>query len=76
MKVKLTGKTKHGKNRIAQHGAVWNVIGHDDFRGRDAWILQSLDKTMGGFADGSRVHDMRWVHVVNDDNFDWEIVDE
>lgn len=76
MKVKLTGKTKHGKNRIAQHGAVWNVIGHGSFRGRSAWMLESLDTTMGGFADGIRIHDKRWVHKDNDNDFDWVIVDE
>ena len=75
MKVKLTGKTNHGKNRIAQHGAVWNVIGHGSFHGRCSWMLESLNKTTGR-SDGIRIHDKRWVNKVNDKNFDLEMVDE
>ena len=25
MKVKLKGKTRHGKNRVSQHGDLWKV---------------------------------------------------
>ena len=26
MKVKLKGKTRHGKNRVSQHGDLWEVV--------------------------------------------------
>ena len=61
-RVRLTGKTRHGKNRINQHGDVWVVensgmaLGQGTiisgsaigrFRGREAIGLRSLNKTEG-----------------------------
>ena len=76
MLLKLTGKTNHGKNRINQHGEIWRVKEDSTFRGQPAWHLQSIDKTFGGFKDGHRDFDGRWVLKQNDPNFDWEIVEE
>ena len=64
----LKGKTRHGKNRIHQHGEVWNVIGEGKFQGADAWHLQSLNKTFK--VKGEKFHDGRWVLKNNDPNFE------
>ncbi len=65
MRVRLQGKTRHGKNRINQHGAVWWVTHKGSFRGQPALSLQSLERTFMGRFDG------RWVLERNDENFDW-----
>ena len=72
--VRLIGKTKHGKERIRQHGEVWIIKAEAPFNGRPTWSLQSIEKTFGGFKDGHREHDRRWVLKQDDPNFDWEFV--
>jgi hypothetical protein len=57
-KVLLRGKTRHGKNRINQHGNIWLVENIDKFGGEPAMFLRSLNKTEG-----------RWVLLKNDPNF-------
>ena len=64
----LTGKTRHGKNRINQHGTRWQVTGDGVFRGQPAWQLKSLGKTEG--PANHKTHDQRWVLKQNDPNFD------
>ena len=41
----LKGKTRHGKNRIAQHGSKWFVEKVDKFRGQPAMLLRSENET-------------------------------
>ena len=65
-RVRLIGKTLHGKNRIHQHGDIWEVV---DFTA-DRWKLRSLYKTLGGFSDGHKEKDERWVFPKNDPNFE------
>lgn len=65
MKVKLKGKTRHGKNRVHEWGEIWTVIRDDKFDGFPAWFLQSQCE-----------NDTRWVHKENDKNFEIESVDE
>jgi hypothetical protein len=62
----LTAKTKHGKNRIHQHGSLWEIVGDGVFRGQEAWSLKSLHPT---FDRKRGVHDGRWVLKSNDSNF-------
>ena len=69
MLVRLTGKSKHGKNRIQQHGDKWIVVEHGRFGGQAAMMLASMERTDRGRPDG------RWVHIRDDKDFDWEIVD-
>ena len=68
-KVLLQGITRHGKNRINQHGANWFV---QEVRG-DQMLLRSEHKTEG--PKHNRVFDGRWVKLQNDPNFKvfWEI---
>jgi hypothetical protein len=70
--LELKGKTNHGKNRINQHGSTWMVNTQWDgnnFHGGKI-MLESLNETFGGFADGRKVKDGRWISVTNDPNFD------
>lgn len=63
--VVLTAKTRHGKNRIHQHGDRWLV---EEVRG-PSMMLRSENKT---FKLGDKfMHDGRWVDLKNDKNFDW-----
>ena len=65
----LEGLTRHGKNRINQHGSVWQFQKIDKFNGQPAFKLISLDKT---FKCGDEwIHDGRWVLIDNDPNFNW-----
>lgn len=68
MQITLKGITRHGKNRIHQHGNVWDVVSEGKFRGFEAWNLKSLEKTEG--PRDAKVHDGRWVHKNNDPNFE------
>ena len=70
MLVRLQGKSKHGKNRIQQHGDVWIVVEHGRFGGQPAMMLCSMENTDRGRPDG------RWVQVRDDKDFDWEIIND
>jgi hypothetical protein len=68
----LEGITRHGKNRIQQHGEKWLVESISDFNGRPAMSLRSEKKT---FKHGDKwVHDGRMVHLFKDINFNWKMV--
>lgn len=59
----LKGRTRHGKNKINQHGTDWLVVADGTFDGQPAWLCQSMFKTdRGGF-------DSRWITKLNDKNF-------
>ena len=64
--VKLKGKTRHGKNRINQHGNHWLVTDVGKFNGQPAVMLRSMKQTDRGQFDG------RWVHINDDNNFEME----
>ena len=86
MKVKLKGKSRHGKNRVNQHGNIWKVMkinegrdfGKGFIRSSDApgpWFwLESINckcSTCNKFGQ-----DGRWVSEVRDDNFEVTIIEE
>ena len=65
--IKLKPHSRHGKNRINQHGDRLVVMNVSTFRGQPAVHLRSMDKT---FKMGSSwVFDGRWVLLQNDENF-------
>jgi len=70
-KLKLTGKSRHGKNRVREKGDAWKVIGESDnvsFRtpAHGPWLcLESLGP----------VKDTRWVAISDDPDFTVEFVD-
>ena len=65
-KVNLVGITRHGKNRIQQHGSEWIV---EEIRGTKM-MLRSLNKTEGPMTN--KRFDGRWVSLKDDPNFKWE----
>ena len=73
----LKGKTRHGKNRIQQHGEQWFVKEFGKFCGEDAMMLRSERETFPIRARGNpkeewktvMIHDERWVLLKNDPNF-------
>ncbi len=67
--VLLKGKTRHGKNRIQQHGMEWVVEKVSTFQGQPAMMLRSKNET---FKLGDKMmHDSRWVLLRDDPNFLW-----
>ena len=75
-KVKLAGKSRHGKNRVREQGEDWEVTGESDvvhFRtpAPGPWLLlQSENK---GSKD---IHHIRWVSIQKDPDFSVEIINE
>jgi len=66
--ITLEPKTRHGKNRINEHGADWIVMNKGRFKGQPAVHLRSIDKT---FKMGQAwTFDGRWVLLNNDPDFD------
>ena len=70
-KVKLTGITRHGKNRVREQGEVWEVI-------RINPTVSFKTKAPGPFMllQAAKGINMRWVSTINDDNFSVEVIDE
>ena len=70
-KVKLTGKTKHGKNRVREQGAEWIVVKvksgvlFSDDKGKEFALLRKEDNP-GEF--------WRWVALKEDKNFSVEVI--
>ena len=65
----LKGKSRHGKNRIHQHGNEWTVE-HKVVRGHSGNLrLRSKGKT---FKDSPTKwsHDTRWIWAVDDSDFE------
>ncbi len=70
-KVKLTGKTKHGKNRVREQGAEWIVVKVEsgvlfsDDKKKEFALLRKEDNP-GEF--------WRWVALIDDKNFSVEVI--
>lgn len=65
--ITLKPKSKHGKDRVAQHGNRWTVRNVKEAQ----VLLESMEKT---FKFGDRkITDLRWVDLKND--LDFEIVE-
>ena len=67
--VLLKGKTRHGKNRINQHGDMWLIEEVSTFQGQPAMFLRSKNKTEG--PKDNKGFDTRWVVLRDDPNFLW-----
>jgi len=72
MKVRLIGKSRHGKNRVREHGEFWLVE-------NECETLIARPGAKGPFlflrpANGS--DDMRWVEENKDPNFEVEFVED
>jgi len=64
----LEGKSRHGKNRIEQHGNPWTVNAKGKFNGDDAVRMRSESETFN-IGQGHKMHDERWVFLKDDPNF-------
>jgi hypothetical protein len=64
MKINLKGKTRHGKNRVNQHGEWWVVSNETE---KSFW-LESIDCECTTCNKWGQ--DGRWVDKKNDVNFD------
>ena len=71
--VVLTGISRHGKNRIEQHGNPWTVNAIGSFNGNDAVRMRSENETYN-LGQGRKMHDQRWVFLKEDPNFTFEVV--
>jgi hypothetical protein len=71
--VVLTGISRHGKNRIEQHGNPWTVNAIGSFNGNDAVRMRSENETFN-LGRGRKMHDERWVFLKEDPNFRYEVV--
>jgi len=65
MLIKLKPKSRHGKNRIDQHGESWIV----EKENTTTFFLRSLNKTWRS-TSGTMEHDKRQVLKVNDLDFE------
>lgn len=68
MFVRLKAKTQHGKNRIEQHGDVWEVVSIS-VRQQKMW-LASLKATFRLSREHEKSKDCRWLHLNNDTDFE------
>ena len=68
--VRLSGKTRHGKNRIRENGDMWEVITID---GKDSSV-PSTKICVVPMAEGRR-ENWRWLDLPEDEHMEIEIVD-
>jgi|TARA_R110002124_G_scaffold147504_2_gene312761 hypothetical protein len=72
-KVRLTGKSRHGKNRVREQGEDWEVVGETDtvhFRTSAPGPFLLLHADIKG-RDG---HHARWVSIQRDPDFTLEML--
>ena len=67
--IKLKGISRHGKNRINQHGDKWEVDALGTFNGEPAVRCRSENKTFCVGFKTIKQRDARWVHLKNDKDF-------
>lgn len=65
----LKGKSRHGKNRIQQHGDIWTVTKLGQFNGNDAFMCESEHATFKRSVNLDPIKDSRWVFTKDDPNF-------
>ena len=68
--VRLSGKTRHGKNRVRENGDMWEVITID---GKDRSVL-STKICVVPMAEGRR-ENWRWLALPEDEHMEIEIID-
>ena len=68
--VRLTGKTRHGKNRVHENGDIWEVVTVD---GRDSSILSTKICVVPVIED--RRENWRWLDLPVDEHMEVEIID-
>ena len=74
MRVRLEGKSLKGKNRVREHGELWDVLYVKPFKGKLSYYCQSLADTFK--LGNTKVKDARWVECDNDPDFKVTKVEE
>lgn len=67
MQVRLEGISLKGKNRVREHGELWNVLMVKPYKGKLAYYCESLGNTFK--LGNKRVKDTRWVEMESDPDF-------
>tara|TARA_B100000073_G_scaffold321862_1_gene302748 strand:+ start:471 stop:713 length:243 start_codon:yes stop_codon:yes gene_type:complete len=75
-KVKLTGITRHGKNRVREQGALWRVVGeslkvHFKSSAPGPFLLLESEEN-----EGPHGFHARWVSLQRDPDFMIEVIGE
>jgi hypothetical protein len=72
-KVKLKGKTKHGKNRVREQGHTWLVV-----KVKSGLVFaEDMNKEFALLSAENRPDEhWRWVALKEDKNFTMEVVEE
>ena len=68
--VRLSGKTRHGKNRVRENGEFWEIITVD---GGESSILST--KICVVPLNDERRDNWRWLDVPEDEHMEFEIID-
>jgi len=68
----LSGKTKHGKNRVREQGAAWRVIRLSVAHGHSAFPTGTPIALLRALSDPDK--HWRWIRQTNDDNFEFRRV--
>ena len=69
--VRLKGKSRHGKNRINQHGDVWEVVDEQLTK----LLLHSLEKTFKDTPGRVPEKDWRWISAIDHEDSNFTIVE-
>ena len=68
--VRLSGKTRHGKNRVRENGEFWEIITVD---GGESSILSTKICVVPMVEE--RRDNWRWLDVPEDEHMEFEIID-
>ena len=72
-RVKLKGKTKHGKNRVREQGHTWRVVKVSS----GLALAEDRDKEFALLLAENRPDEhLRWVALKDDKNFTMEVLEE
>jgi hypothetical protein len=76
MRVRLEGISLKGKNRVREHGSIWNVLeinpSVECLGGKMGFRIESLGETFK--LRTTRTKDNRWVALAGDENFKVEVI--
>lgn len=77
MRVRLEGITLKGKNKVRQHGEIWNILETrtrvECLGGKIGFLVESLCNTFR-VGNGKFNKDKRWVAIQGDVDFKVEVI--
>lgn len=74
--ITLKPLTKHGKDRIAQHGDRWMITDLKEGKAilrseHETFTIRARDADDTDKWTTKKIHDTRWIHLNNDKDFTW-----